>query len=92
MARERLAEVVEVYGSASRLLHGLIARIDDGDGDVPKKLVAQLATLQELFVKIRKSEEVFHERYGDGLSDGQVDMAAIRAEIGRKLDRIRDAG
>ena len=91
LAEQKLAEVVEVYGSVSSTLRVLIARIDKGDPTVPKKVSSQLQLLQELFVKIKKSEEVLHEKFGKGGGSEELDLEAIRHTIGGRLDRLRAA-
>lgn len=90
-AKDRLAEVIEVYQSAARAVHGLIQRIEEGDEDAAKKTVTQLLVLQDLFARIRKSEEAFHERFGQDTGSGGVDLVAARDEIQRRLDRLCSA-
>lgn len=90
MARARLDEVVEVYDSAAKVLYGLIVAAEAGDADAPKKVAAQLSVLQDLFARVRKAEEAFQEKFGEGIQDDEIDLDAVRDEIGRRLDRIRD--
>ena len=91
LAEQKLADVVEVYGSVSTTLRSLIARIDEGDPSVPKKVSAQLMLLQELFVKIKKSEEALHEKFGKGGRSDDLDLDAIRDTLRGRLDRLRAA-
>ncbi|WP_438987203.1 hypothetical protein [Marivivens donghaensis] len=89
--RSRLSEVSEVYDSTLKLLHELIAEAEVGNTDAPKKATAQLAVLQEMFVRVRKAEEAFHDKYKEGPENGEIDFDAVRVSLGFRLDRIRNA-
>lgn len=87
--KRRLDEMIDIYESAVQSVRQLIARIDAGDEEVPKKLGAQISTLFDLYVRIRKGQDDFNEKFGKADAD-ITDIARIRDEIGRKLDRIRE--
>lgn len=90
-AQARIDEVRQVYQSAGRALQHLIQRAEDGDAESAKKITTQIGVLTELFARLRKAEDAFEDKFGEGIEDGDIDFDAIRLSIGRKLDRIRNA-
>ena len=89
-----LARVRELAGFFEALKAVFLTQLSqaEGDGGAPSKaLIAKLAEMQAVHVQLLKAEESFIEKFGTGQDDGAIDHDAIRAEIGRALDRIRDA-
>ncbi|OUD10689.1 hypothetical protein BVC71_04170 [Marivivens niveibacter] len=88
-AQAKVDDLRQVYQSAGRVLHGLIIRAEEGDADSAKKLTNQIGVLTELFARLRKAEDAFEDKFGEGTRDGDIDFDAVRLSIGRRLDRIR---
>ncbi len=89
-----LARVRELAGFFEALKSTFLRQLDQigTDGGLPSKAhVAKLSELQAIHVQLLKAEESFIEKFGTGSDDADIDHDAIRGEIGRALDRIRDA-
>ena len=89
-----LARVRELAGFFATLKATFLAQLAQiaEEGSPPSKAhVAKLAELQAIHVQLLKAEDSFIEKFGTGDDDAEIDHDALRAEIGRALDRIRDA-
>ena len=88
-----LARVRELAGFYDALKTTFLTQLEQigRDTGLPSKAhVAKLAELQAIHVQLLKAEDSFIEKFGTGNDDADIDHDAIRAEIGRALDRIRD--
>jgi hypothetical protein len=88
-----LARVRELAGFFDALKATFLTQLGQigSDGGLPSKAhVAKLAELQAIHVQLLKAEDSFIEKFGTGNDDADIDYGAIRIEIGRTLDRIRD--
>ena len=88
-----LARVRELAGFYDALKTTFLTQLEQIGRDtvLPSKAhVAKLAELQAIHVQLLKAEDSFIEKFGTGNDDADIDHDAIRAEIGRALDRIRD--
>jgi hypothetical protein len=47
--------------------------------------------LETVHTTILRSQEAFHEKYKNSNTESGVDYNAVRADLGRQLDRIRAA-
>ncbi|WP_333713735.1 hypothetical protein [Yoonia sp.] len=87
----RLRELRVLTGDMRVLLQDMVqAARDDPAAVKPADLIRKLGELHSAHLKVLEKEEAFHARLG---KDGgePIDYDAIRASIGRKLDRIRAA-
>lgn len=89
-ASQKLAEMEAVYASARKMVGDLIRSIESG-GEGLKDLTSSLATLHKIFVAVTEAEEKFNDRFGSIERPGDIDFDAIKDEVGRRLDRLRDA-
>ncbi|WP_242494075.1 hypothetical protein [Salipiger sp. IMCC34102] len=87
LARQR--EILALFQTIKRTLAKQILAFEAGDGGTPKALVAKLGELSAAHLALLKAEDAFCEKFCE--DDTRVpDYEALRAQIGRKLDRIRD--
>ena len=92
---QALARVRELNGFYAALKAAFLTQLQQiGTAAEPpsKTHVARLADLQAIHVHLLKAEDSFIEKFGQGTDDADIDHDALRAEIGRTLDRIRDTG
>lgn len=91
---DALARVRELAGFFDALKYTFLAQLTqiDRGGALPSKAhVAKLAELQAVHVQLLKAEDQFIDKFGAGTDDTQIDYDAIRADLGRALDRIRES-
>ena len=88
-AAERLAEIEELFERLRLRLDQAIDAIGEPTSETPATTLKKLDDLQAAHLKVLAAEDVFHAKLGQDNDANAIDYDAIRAEIGRKLDRIR---
>lgn len=90
-AAERVAEINALYQSMRKLMQVWLESCDDPSPDMPRKSLAKLSDIQAAHLLLLKAEDRFHDLSTNGGSDDPAqDIIAIRTEIGRLLDCLRD--
>ena len=89
-ARARLDDLAQLYAGLRQLLLVQISAAQADPALSAKALIARLGELQTAHLMLTKAEEKFHDAFGTE-DDTPTDIDSLRAEIGRKLDRIRKA-
>lgn len=82
-----------LFHSIHDALHEMLFKIEAGDPTRAKEAAMRLAQVQEAALRVAKLKEQFDDKHGP--REGEFDLAAARAAIGCKLDRLRaccDAG
>lgn len=87
-AAERLAEIEQLFQRLRLRLDQAIEAIGEPTSDTPATTLKKLDDLQAAHLKVLTAEDAFHAKLGQDDANA-IDYDAIRAEIGRKLDRIR---
>ncbi|WP_296424128.1 hypothetical protein [Yoonia sp.] len=90
-ATARVAEISRLFESIRQVLDQMIRVIGTPDGRTPKAIITKLNELQSAHLKVLAAEEVFHAQHGQSASSEDIDVDAIRADIGGQLDRLRAA-
>lgn len=90
-AADRVAEVSRLFESVRHRLDQMIQEIGETDKSTPKTIVAKLNELQAAHLRLLIAEDAFNDEYGKDTEVASTDFASIRADIGGKLDRLRDA-
>ncbi|WP_245810544.1 hypothetical protein [Loktanella atrilutea] len=91
-ALARVRELKAFYDSLKAAFQTQLQQIGTAVEPPSKTHVARLADLQAIHVHLLKAEDSFIEKFGQGTDDADIDHDALRADIGRSLDRIRDRG
>lgn len=87
----RVAELDALYQRAKATLAHMMDALGTADGDTPKAVVAKLNELESTHLKLLKAEEAFGAKQNERDGTTALDFDALRSEIGRKLDRIRQS-
>lgn len=87
---ELFEEFHEVLQTRIALLRGVIEDAPPGDKDQKAALQA-VHELLRIDLDLTRAQQTLQERHDDDTEEDAVDFEEIRAEIGRRLDRIRDA-
>lgn len=90
MAADMAAEVDALYHSAAQRLRDLIDRLDAGEMAAAGELPSAAPILHKAMLAVLHEREKL-ERIGRADPDGEFDLAAARAEVRRRLDRLRAA-
>lgn len=85
----RLSEIEALFEQVREGLAIAIAEIGSPTAEMPKALRKRLDDLVDAHLKILTAEDAHYARTGDTPEDA-IDYDAMRADIGRQLDRIRD--
>lgn len=85
-----LAEMRRVFWRIRAVLEDMLARTPSIDANTPVALIAKLADLQTAYRRLVAAEEAFNAQNTVPVDEADPDQSAVRAEIGGKLDRIRD--
>lgn len=88
-AQARVRELAGFYADLKATFLDQLAQIGTASGLPNKAHAAKLAELQATHVHLLKAEESFIEKFGQGRDDADIDYDAMRADIGRAIDRIR---
>ncbi|SEM44163.1 hypothetical protein SAMN04488003_101127 [Loktanella fryxellensis] len=86
----RVRELLGFYAGLKAAFLLQMAHIGMSDTSPPKAMTTKLAELQATHVHLLKAEDSFIEKFGTGADVSAVDHDALRRDIGRTLDRIRD--
>jgi hypothetical protein len=85
------AELKRIFASVHAVLERMLRAAPTIDADTPQTLIAKLSELQSAHQQIVAAEEALHAQYGPIARSDDLDLTAIRAEIGGQLDRLRAA-
>ena len=95
-AERTAARAYKALEAAVEVLEGMLdaARAAQGcdEGGLVKDVRAVGAAFQAALQLEGKAREAGSQRYGSGGGGGELDLDAARAEIGRRLARLRAAG
>jgi len=87
----RVAEINALTAEIRVLLQEMVKQArEDPAGARPAELLKKIGELHSAHLKVVEKEEAFHAKLARDGADA-IDYDRIRAEIGRKLDRIRAA-
>ncbi len=90
-AAKRAAEIVRLYERMRDLLDVAIGQLGTPNAMTPKSVLNKLAELETVHLSLLKVEEKFHEKHANKSAGSDIDYDAVRADLGRQLDRIRAA-
>ena len=85
-----LVELRRVFWRIHAVLDDMLARTPSIDANTPAALIAKLSDLQTAYRRLVAAEEAFNAQHTVIAHDAEPDQSAVRAEIGGKLDRIRN--
>jgi len=88
---QRIVTLTTLYNDLSLTLNLQLAELRKGDLAQGKPLIKKLDELCSVLLALIKAEEAFHEKIKSTAAGHFIDADALRADIGSKLDRIRDA-
>jgi hypothetical protein len=94
-AEVRFREAARLYDSAVISLNDLTEKVREGDVTDASKMLNTINVLHKAtnaLFEARKALEDKRKRAAGVVYDYAVDMSEARAEVGRLLDRLRDAG
>ncbi len=91
LAVERRAEIDGLSRRIRQTLEDMIAAMDQPDGPSTKAVLDKLNQLHAAHLRALTAEDAFHAKFGDDGDAGAIDFEAIRIEIGRQLDRLRES-
>ncbi|WP_373635518.1 hypothetical protein [Yoonia sp. SS1-5] len=86
----RVAETKKLFRQIRETLVHMLETLGTTQGDTPKSIVTKMNELQAAHLKVLSAEEAFDVHYGKLDTAETPDFDAIRIEIGRQLDRIRN--
>lgn len=90
-ARERINQLSDLFSEMNMLMHRWLDEVGPADLAQGKKMLGKLSDMQTTHLMVLRAEEAFYEKFSDTTASDTVDYERIRAELGRALDRIRDA-
>lgn len=85
-----VAELKRIFRHIHAVLESMLAVAPGIDANTPAAVIAKLSELQTAHRRIVAAEEAFYADNPPSVSDTELDLSAIRAEIGSQLDRIRE--
>ena len=91
LAARRVAELARMFETTRQLLEYKIRSFDVSGGESPKIIIVKFNELRIAHLTMLAAEEAFHGEHSAERADESRDLDALRAEIGRKFDRIRVA-
>ncbi len=89
-AEKRVESARALFQSITETLGVLLDEVRKGDGRRLRALPLKQAELETAHVRCGELERRFNEKYGNTADDGELDLDAIRHEIGCRLNRLRD--
>lgn len=89
---QRLVALTALYDDLNTTLNLQMAELRNGDLTQGKPIIKKLDELCSVLLALIKAEEAYHEKIKSTGGGSFVDAEQLRADIGRKLDRIRGAG
>ena len=90
-ALARVKDIQTLFDGIKKMLKTQIALREEADQIPAKAMVMKLSDLQNAHTMLIKAEEAYHAKFANGEDDTVIDYDALRIELGRRLDRIRDA-
>lgn len=87
----RLSEIEGLYQTLRDRVKDLTDQLGQPTGDTPKNVLNKIDQLTAAHLQLVIAEERFHEKLGQTADDDAIDYDAIRADIGGRVDRIRDS-
>lgn len=95
LMRQYREDAVLLLRAVRETLADLLRQLIEGEGSGSlRELTTKQAELESALKRVFEAEAKFHdwiERIG-GTAAGTIDLDAARAEIGRRLDRLRSLG
>lgn len=91
LAAERLAEVDALSRNLRQVLAEMIADLRSGGSTTVADTLKKLNEVQAAHLKVLAAEDVFHARIGTDPDAEAIDHDAVRDQIGRQLDRLRES-
>ena len=88
-ASERVAEIAALYVRVRDYLQLMLDDIGQPTAATPKPLLNKISELQSVHLKVLAAEEAFYAQQQVNQPDVEIDYDALRADIGRQIDRIR---
>ncbi|SFS07935.1 hypothetical protein SAMN05444714_0976 [Yoonia litorea] len=85
----RLAEINKLFHAIRQTLEEMLEQLRAGEGTKPADVLKKIGELQTAHIKVLEQEKAYHDSLGQKDGPEALDFDAIRAEIGRRLDRIR---
>jgi len=85
----RLIALSALYDDLNTTLNLQMAELRKGDLSQGKPIIKKLDELCSVLLALIKAEEAYHEKIKSTAGAERVDAEILRADIGRKLDRIR---
>lgn len=90
-AESRVAEIDGLFRSIRGTVSHLWQEAEQGDPTATKQAFSKLTELQSTHERLLRAEEMFREKNADYLRPGEIDLGAMRDQIGRRLDQLRAA-
>lgn len=94
LVRRYREDAVTLLRAVRETLADLLRQLVEGEGDNLRDLASKQAELESALKRVFDAEARYHDwikRHG-GLAAGTIDLDAARAEIRRRLDRLRALG
>lgn len=88
-AAERIADILGFYKQLRQLLQQAMADEETTLEFGPRKVLSKIGEIQTVHTMVLRAEETFNDHIQNGTTPDANDLGAIRAEIGRRLDRLR---
>ena len=86
----RISAIKELFEAIKQSLRAQVRQFPDVDAQSPRAMITKLNELQSAQVLLLKAEEAYYEKYARDDIQIAIDHDALRDQIGRALDRIRD--
>lgn len=90
-ARARIDDIGTLFSEMKALLERWLAEAGPADLVTGKKMQTKLGEMQTAHLMMLRAEEAFYDKFSDDIRADTIDYDVIRDELGRTLDRIRDA-
>jgi len=87
----RFLALSALYDDLNTTLNLQMAELRKGDLSQGKPIIKKLDELCSVLLALIKAEEAYNEKIKSKVGGERVDADVLRADIGRKLDRIRTA-
>lgn len=91
LAAQRVAEIERLSRDIRRTLEDMRTYVRDIPNIKPKDLADKLDQIHAAHLRVLRAEDILHEKIGKDSDAEAIDYDAIRLEIGRQLDRLRES-
>lgn len=91
LANARLAEIEKLFADIRSIIEVMMDELGEPRTDTPAKIIKKMDELTKAHLTVLNAEDAFHAKFGYSDDADKIDYDAIRADIGRQLDRIRDS-